>query len=289
MAGLETEFLAETAPGGFPIRIAASVSGPIYRELLGSEQPDLSRLSPAGWADVSQERAERILARRAVELGAELRFGTELVSFEQDADGVTAVLRDLSTGATSSVRAEYLVAADGHHGPIRSALGIGGHGRGALGTAASALFEAELGESIGTRGALYYLQNPQLPGNGGALVTTDAPGRYVLNTGLEDGVSPTTARWVELIRIATGVADLRPTLLNSNDRVFATEHRIADEFSSGRVHLIGDAARVMPPTGGLGGNTAILDGYHLAWKLAMVVRGEAGPGLLASHDPERRP
>jgi putative polyketide hydroxylase len=64
---------------------------------------------------------------------------------------------------------------------------------------------------------------------------------------------------------------------------------VADRFSSGRVHLIGDAVHVMPPTGGFGGNTAIMDGYYLAWKLAMVVQGEAGPGLLDSHDPERRP
>jgi putative polyketide hydroxylase len=55
------------------------------------------------------------------------------------------------------------------------------------------------------------------------------------------------------------------------------------------VHLIGDAARVMPPTGAFGGNSAIMDGFHLAWKLAMVLNGEAGPGLLDSHDPERRP
>ena len=45
----------------------------------------------------------------------------------------------------------------------------------------------------------------------------------------------------------------------------------------------------MPPTGGFGGNTAILDGYYLAWKLAMVVKGEAGQALLDSHDVERRP
>jgi putative polyketide hydroxylase len=55
------------------------------------------------------------------------------------------------------------------------------------------------------------------------------------------------------------------------------------------VFFAGDAGKVMPPTGGSGGNVAILDSFHLAWKLAMVVRGEAGAGLLASHDPERRP
>lgn len=67
-----------------------------------------------------------------------------------------------------------------------------------------------------------------------------------------------------------------------------TAAQVADTFTAGRVFLIGDAARVMPPTGGMGGNSAIGDAYSLAWKLAMVVQGRAGPGLLASHDPERR-
>lgn len=64
---------------------------------------------------------------------------------------------------------------------------------------------------------------------------------------------------------------------------------MADRFSEGRVLLVGDAAHVMPPTGGQGGNTAMLDGYHLGWRLAAVVRGEARAALLESHDAERRP
>ena len=289
IAGVADEFDAATDPGGMSIYIAASVSGPVFTEILGMDLPDVSALSTAGWADVSQEKAERILARRARELGAELRFGTKVESLSQDDAGVTVVLRDVATDETSTVRAGYLIAADGHASPIRTALGIGTHGRGLLGESAGTVFEADLGGVITTRTALYNLQNPGLPGHGGAVVTTDLPGRYVLNTGLENGTLPSPRRWTELIRIATGMPDLRPRLVSSADRIFEVSHRIADRFSDGRVFLVGDAGKVMPPTGGAGGNVAILDSFHLAWKLAMVVRGEAGPGLLASHDPERRP
>lgn len=289
VAGLADEFRAATEPGGLSIYIAASVAGPIFADILGADPPDLSAFSPAGWADVSQEQAERLLARRAAELGAELRFETRLESLLHNADGVAATLRDLATGEVSVVQADYLIAADGHASPIRELLGIGTHGRGLLGDAAGTLFEADLGDAISTRTALYNLRNPDLPGGGGALVTTDVPGRYVLNTGLDNGGSPTPQRWVELIRIATGMPDLQPRLVPSADRIFRTSHLIMDRFSDGRVFFVGDAAKVMPPTGGAGGNVAILDSYHLAWKLAMVVRGEAGAGLLASHDSERRP
>jgi 2-polyprenyl-6-methoxyphenol hydroxylase-like FAD-dependent oxidoreductase len=284
VAGLAEEFSAATEEGGMSIYIAASVCGPVFTEILSINPPDFSELSPRGWADVSQERAERILARRARELGAELRFNTKVESVGPDCDGVTVTLEDQRT-----IRADYLVAADGHRSPIRAALGIGTHGRGMLGESAGTLFDADLSSVITTRTALYNLRNPDLPGGGGAVVTTDTPGRYVLNTGLDDGKLPTPQRWVELIRIATGMPDLRPRLVPSADRIFEVSHRIVDRFSDGRVFLVGDAGKVMPPTGGSGGNVAILDSYQLAWKLAMVVNGEAGPGLLASHDPERRP
>jgi flavin-dependent dehydrogenase len=231
---------------------------------------------------VSQERAEPILLARARELGADVRFATELVSFTQDESGVRAVIRDERGERT--VLADYLVAADGHRSPIRTALGIGTHGRGDLGRSIGIVFEADLGR----RGfGLYYLQNPDLPEGGGVVVSTDEPNRYALAVGYREGV--TDEEWLHLIRTATGVPDLTPTLVTNGVTNGHTAARVADSFSKGRVHLIGDAVRVMPPTGGFGGNTAIMDGYYLAWKLAMVVKGEAGPALLDSHDAERRP
>src|SRR5215469_12200560 len=64
---------------------------------------------------------------------------------------------------------------------------------------------------------------------------------------------------------------------------------VADRFQQGRVFLVGDAARSQPPSGGLGGNTGIAEAHNLAWKLAAVLRGEAGEALLATYDAERRP
>ncbi|MGI8308342.1 FAD-dependent monooxygenase [Saccharopolyspora hattusasensis] len=92
---------------------------------------------------------------------------------------------------------------------------------------------------------------------------------------------------LEQIRLVTGVPGLDVEILMT-DTTVATM-RVADRFSSGRVHLVGDAAHTMPPQGGMGGNTALMDGFYLAWKIAAVLRGEAGPGLLDSHDAERRP
>ena len=267
---------------GFRIVVAESVTGRVHNDMLVDRSPDFGDLSPAGWANASQERAEPILLARARELGAEVRFATELVSFTQDESGVRAVIRD--ERGERVVLADYLVAADGHRSPVRHALDIGVHGRGDLSRSIGIVFEADLG----TRGfGLYYLQNPELPGGGGVVVSTDEPHRYALAVGYREDV--TDAEWLALIRTATGVPDLNPRLVTNGVTSGCTGARVADSFSRGRVHLIGDAVRVMPPTGGFGGNTAIMDGYYLAWKLAMVLKGEAGPGLLDSHDLERRP
>lgn len=283
LAGVADRMMEAGPPDpGFRIAVAESVTGRVFKDLLIDRNPDFSHLSPAEWANASQEMAEPILLTRARELGADVRFGTELVSFSQNDFEVQATLRD-HTGE-HQVLADYLVAADGHRSPIRHALDIGSHGRGDLGRSVGIVFEADLGRS---GFGLYYLQNAELPGSAGVVVSTDVPNRYALSVGYRENV--TDAEWVAMIRTATGVPDLNPLLVTDGVTNGYTAVRVADRFSSGRVHLIGDAVRVMPPTGGFGGNTAILDGYYLAWKLAMVVAGEAGPGLLDSHDQERRP
>ncbi|MFI7678474.1 FAD-dependent monooxygenase [Actinophytocola sp. NPDC049390] len=267
---------------GFRIAVAESVTGRVYNDVMVDRNPDFGELSPAGWANASQERAEPVLLARARELGADIRFATELVSFTQDESGVRAVIRDERGERT--VLADYLVAADGHRSPIRHALGIGVHGRGDLSRSVGIVFEADLGRS---GFGLFYLRNPELPEGSGVVVSTDEPHRYALAVGYREDV--TDAEWLDLIRTATGVPDLNPRLVTNGVTNGYTAARVADSFSRGRVHLIGDAVRVMPPTGGFGGNTAIMDGYYLAWKLAMVLKGEAGPALLDSHDLERRP
>jgi putative polyketide hydroxylase len=109
LAGVDRKMVEASPPDPtFRIVVAKSASGPVFNELvIDGQGPDLSALSSAGWANCSQERAEPILAERARELGAEIRFSTELTGFEQDADGVTAVLTDLETGVTTSATRSF--------------------------------------------------------------------------------------------------------------------------------------------------------------------------------------
>ncbi|GAA3431185.1 FAD-dependent monooxygenase [Kutzneria kofuensis] len=280
VAGVDEQVRSASTDGQFRITRAVSLNGPVLQEIM-AESPDFSALSQAPWADVSQERMEPILADRARQLGADLRFGTELVSFEQHDRGVTAVIRNLETEEEETVEVDYMVAADGHRSPIRHALGIELIGRGVLGEGTGTLFEADLEQ----KQFLCYLLNPDLPGGAGVLVSTDVPGRYAVGVSNTDGPKD----WVRIIRTATGIPDLEPKVLDLRHGSSQTRHGVAERFSDNRIFLVGDAARMMPPTGAFGGNTAIMDGFGIAWKLAMVTRGEAGPGLLASHDPERRP
>lgn len=285
-AGVADAILAATPPGraAMTIVISASMAGPVFHSF-SAELPDFSRFSaPSGMA--SQAAAEAALAARAQELGARLDFSTACEALSQDDDGVTVTVRDLERDTVREVRTSYVVAADGHRGGLRELIGIGAHGRGSFEQTTTWRFAADLAELAGEDAVvLHYLQNPQLPGGAGVIVSTDHPGEWVAGMAADpDRDNKTTTA---IIRTLVGVGDLELRLLDES--TWESAHRVADRFQAGRVLLVGDAAHGMPPTGGQCGNTAMLDGYHLGWKLAAVVRGQAGPGLLATHDTEQRP
>ncbi|MFH8491812.1 FAD-dependent monooxygenase [Streptomyces longisporoflavus] len=281
--------------GEFYMVVADSLAGPVLKRIMTEGEMAMRHVSPEDWAMAGQERTEVILADRAAELGAELCFDTELLSLTQSPDLVTAVLRDVRTGTERTVTADYVVGADGAHSPVRRELGIGMHGRGNLGEIFRVFFDADLSEPLrqlpgvaeGRKFALFWLQQPAP----GVFYTTDVPGRYGYVLGMSqnppDFGTFTEERCADLVRTGIGLPDLPLKVVETGRTDIVSE--IADRFSEGRVHLVGDAARLVPAPGGLGGNTAITDGFYLAWKLAMVVKGEAGSGLLDSHDAERRP
>jgi FAD binding domain len=95
------------------------------------------------------------------------------------------------------------------------------------------------------------------------------------------------ARLIELVRAGAGIPDL-PVKIDGVARWRATSD-VARTFREGRAFLAGDAAHLMPPNGGFGGNTGIHDAHNLAWKLALVLKGIAGPALLDTYEMERKP
>jgi len=251
-------------------------------------------VSPSERVFISQSLLEPVLKARAEELGARLLFGTEMISFEDDSNGVTAVIRDRDSGETHTVRASYMVAADGAHSRIRERLGIRMRGRGAFSNSVTIYFRGNVAPLLRGRNlSVIYVSNAVLRGffrfekpfDSGFLAVNALgdPGNPItdVSTGL------TEERSLELVRAALGSNDVDITI--ENLMPWKAEANVADHFRHGRVFIAGDAAHVMPPNGGFGGNTGVQDAQNLAWKLAMVLKGTAGSDLLGTYEAERRP
>lgn len=242
--------------------------------------------SPCQRVFISQNLLEPLLKQRAQELGAELRFSTELVSFEQDGSGVTAEIRNSGGGALETVRAQYMVAADGAHSRVRDQLGIAMQGRGVFSNSITVYFRADVtGLLRGRKLSVIYVLNPTLRGffrfekpfDRGFLAVNATGDPAHPNTDLQ---CVTEAECLELIYTALGTRDVPVTI----DSIMHWQARadVAERFRDGRIFLAGDAAHVMPPNGGFGGNTGVQDAQNLAWKLA-------DPEWLDTYEPERRP
>lgn len=239
-------------------------------------------VTPHTGAAIPQDKLEPILRARATELGSQLLQGTELVSFEQDAEGVTVLVRNRASGQERSIRAGYLVAADGASSGIREALGIAREGVGYLRTVGSVLFRCPEADQLLERGFQQFeVEQAGLR----AFLTSYGDGRWVLMR--TDGQELDAQQLESLIRASLG-KDFAFEIITTGRWEMAG--RIATKYSEGRVFLAGDAAHQLPPTrGGFGANTGIDDVWNLSWKLAMVVDGTSSPALLDTYDAERRP
>ncbi|WP_030678564.1 FAD-dependent oxidoreductase [Streptomyces cellulosae] len=251
----------------------------------------LARFSPSSWCLCSQNDLEPVLLDHATGLGGDLRFHTELMSFDSDPTGVTAVVKSRETGEHSTIRADYLVAADGPRSPVREQLGIGQSGPGDLFHNVSITFRSRrLAEVVGDRRFIVcYLTSPDADG---ALLPVDNRENWVFHAPWhpEQGESIeafTDERCADHIRRAIGDTSLDVEI--TGKAPWHAAQRVARTYRAGRVLLAGDSAHEMSPTGAFGSNTGIQDAHNLAWKLAAVLGGWAGDGLLDTYDAERRP
>jgi putative polyketide hydroxylase len=260
--------------------------------VLGADSfPSAEAVSPEPFGKYCpQSKLEPILLAESRRLGCDVRYGVELVSLRQDDAGVVATIKDLDSGASQIVHADYLIAADGTHSHIRRELGITASGSGKLPIFVVFIyFRApwrQFVPGLGDGGAVQ-INNADvtgilLPAQGDLAVFVHT---YFPSRG--ETVDRFTPEWCrELILKAVGtpidieIVDIAP---------WQPYEQVADRFRCGRVFLVGDSAHTMPPFKGGGANTAIASAHNLTWKLAAVLNGAAGADLLDTYQAERRP
>jgi 2-polyprenyl-6-methoxyphenol hydroxylase-like FAD-dependent oxidoreductase len=251
-------------------------------------------VSPSSRIFITQNLLEPLLKSRSEELGAQLRFATEMISFEEDRDGVIAQVCERDSGKTFSVRARYMIAADGSHSRIRDLLGIRMVGHGVFSKSITIYFRGDVSSLLRGRSlSVIYVLNSVL--SGFFRIEKPFTSGFLAVHWLGDPKNPVTdvseglteQRSLEMLHAALGTSDVPVTI--ENVMQWDATADAAEHFQKGHVFLVGDAAHVMPPSGGFGGNTGVQDAHNIAWKLALVLKGQAGPELLSSYDAERRP
>ncbi|MGW1608472.1 FAD-dependent monooxygenase [Streptomyces sp. NPDC002285] len=230
-----------------------------------------------------QYEVERLLERRARELGVEFLFESEVVGLRQDDDGVDLDVRG-PDGAVVTHRAAYVVGADGHRSAVRQAIGLPFPGVSVI----KSLFLADVRLAEQPASVL----TVDGAGDSFAMIASFGDGWYRVmgwnrRHEVPDDAPLELAEVKEVTRRALG------TDYGMHDARwlsrFHSDERQAPQYRLGRVFLAGDAAHVHSPAGGQGMNTGLQDAANLGWKLAAVVSGRQPATLLDTYQAERHP
>jgi 2-polyprenyl-6-methoxyphenol hydroxylase-like FAD-dependent oxidoreductase len=255
-------------------------------EFRDGDDPNAVLASPCTGILCPQLLLEPVLLEAARDAGVDVRFGTRMVGLRQHADGVTLAVDD-AAGRLSTLRARHVVGADGKRSPVRSLSGIGMSQVRFFGRAVTIYFRADLTDLVSG----HEFVACRITGEAGAglLLGIDNRSRWTLIRRLgkdETQATYTPERCAEVLRagIALPLDDLE--ILGVSE--WRASSGIADAYVRGRVYLAGDAAHIMPISGGFGLNTGLHDAHALAWRIAAFERGHAGPALLAGYEAERR-
>lgn len=255
---------------------------------------DYEAASPTLNCDMPQHLLEPILVRNATMRGTQTRFSTEYVSHEQDDAGVTTTVLDRLTGQSYQIRSKYLVGADGARSKVAAGIDLPFEGQMDIAGSMNITFTADLERLVGHRpSVLYWVVQPgaNVGGIGAGLVRMVRPwNEWLIVWGYDISQPPPSVDDVaakEIVFQLLGTREIEVeitgTSLWGNNEMFATH------LQRGRVFCVGDAVHRHPPSNGLGSNTSVQDSYNLTWKLAAVLRGQAGAALLESYSEERAP
>lgn len=284
--------LAEASPFGidypsnvvFVTRLAGPELARFENAFNCAPDPDPQYAEHAQW--IPQYKLEEVLRAHAETLpGVQLRFNCEFEAAEQDGDGVVSRFTDVLTKEPFEVRSDFLVGADGARSKTRDLIGAALQGVYGLSRNYNIVFRAPgLAQAHAHGPAIMYWQvNGDAPSLIGPMDTGDR--WFFMPTGVAHDLQLTDAEAAALIARATGI-DLAYEILSRDE--WTASQFIADRYRLGRIFLAGDACHLHPPFGGYGMNMGIADAVDLGWKLAAVLKGWGGEGLLASYEPERR-
>ena len=228
-----------------------------------------------------QDETEHLLRGALGRRGGEILWGHEVTEMSHDTNGVELAVR--SARGSERLRARYVVGCDGAHSTVRETLGIRFEGV----TYPQSFVLADVRMDWGLpNGEVQLFFSPD-----GLVVVAPLPhGRHRVVATVDEAPPEPSLNDVQVLLNARGPRTPRPrveeVVWSSRFRV---HHRVAAAFREGAAFLCGDAAHVHSPAGGQGMNTGLQDAHNLAWKLALVHRGEAHAALLDSYDAERRP
>ncbi|MCZ4287749.1 FAD-dependent oxidoreductase [Hoeflea alexandrii] len=250
--------------------------------------------SPTMMNDLPQTFMEPLLFKTACSRGTQARMSTEYLSHVQDADGVTTTCLDRLTGKQVTIRSKYLIGADGGNSKVAELEKLPFEGQMGVGGSMNIIFKADLSKYVAHRpSVLYWVVQPgaDVGGIGMGLVRMVRPwNEWLIVWGYDiNGPEPVVdnAFASKVVRDLVGDQSLEPEITSVS--TWTVNNMYATHMQSGRVFIMGDAAHRHPPSNGLGSNTSIQDSFNLAWKLAAVLKGQAGEGLLDTYSKERAP
>ncbi|MEV0071645.1 FAD-dependent monooxygenase [Amycolatopsis sp. NPDC050768] len=250
--------------------------------------------SPAPMANCPQTVFEPLLLDAAREAGSDIRFELEFESATVDEDGVTSTLVDRTTGEQHVVRSRYLLGADGARSKVLATAGLRVEGPAGLAHAVNVWFKADLTRYLAHRpGVLIWnvMPGPLPPLRLGGLICHKPFEEFVLCF-MHDPAQRSLEEWSEdelVARVRAAVGDPALDVEVKGVAGWQVNAQVATAYSAGRLLCLGDAVHRHPPTNGLGLNMSVADAFNLAWKLALVLAGHAGPELLDTYSQERQP
>ncbi|NYT67300.1 FAD-dependent oxidoreductase [Pusillimonas noertemannii] len=245
---------------------------------------------------VSQKYVEQVLRTHAQQLpGISIHYGWRMAAFADAGDKVVVDVEEVETGRKHRIEAAYMVGADGPRSMTREQLGFRYTGE----TGIKRDFMGGRMYAVYARAPAFYDVVPHArawmnvcvnPERRAFMATVDGKGEFAFHTQLREGEDENTLTADDARRMfQAGVGADIPVEVLSHGTWTAGHSLVSNGFQKGRVFLGGDAAHLFTPTGGLGYNTAVEDAVNLGWKLAAVIKGQAGPALLDSYQAERQP